>query len=82
MLICNSVVEVVEGKLEGFSQDELGYLNSIKRYGYELIERDEKFLKISIKGQKIKINTIAELEIIIEYNEIYMMFLKDQIIRC
>lgn len=61
MLVCNSV-EILNGKCEGISQEELCFLDAISRDGFFLTARDENFVIVEILGEKIKINIIQVLE--------------------
>lgn len=61
MLICNSV-EILNSEMQGISQEELCFLDSISSYGFELAERDEEFIILKILDEKIKINIIGTLE--------------------
>lgn len=61
MLACNSV-EVLNGQLEGISQEEMSFLEAIKPFGFELLERDENFIKIKMKDETIKMNIIGTYE--------------------
>lgn len=61
MLLCNSV-EILNGRPEGISQEELCFLDSIANCGFLLCERDEAFVVVKLLGTKIKIDIIGTLE--------------------
>lgn len=61
MLICNTV-EILNGKTEGISQEELCFLYSIAKNGYTLIERDESYVVIKLINQTFKANIIGTLD--------------------
>jgi phospholipid-transporting ATPase len=53
LLTCNSV-EPLNGRLEGISQDELCILEELKKYGYILVERDERYVVIEVGNVRVR----------------------------
>ncbi|ELA41505.1 HAD ATPase, P-type, family IC [Vittaforma corneae ATCC 50505] len=61
MLVCNSV-EILNGRAEGISQEELCFLESVGQHGLYLCERDESFVVVKILDKKININIVGTLD--------------------
>lgn len=63
MLICNSV-EILNHNPEGVSQEELCFLEAASKSGFNLAERAEHYVIISILGTKIKLDILGTREFI------------------
>ncbi|KAI4293224.1 phospholipid-translocating ATPase [Pancytospora philotis] len=61
ILVCNSI-EVLNGNYEGISQDELCFLKMLKEHGYELLERDEEFVRIKMGDEEMRLDILHTVE--------------------
>ena len=61
LLICNSV-EILGGNYEGISQEELSFLSTLREYGFELLKRNENYLKIKLRGEVLTVDVLYTLD--------------------
>lgn len=61
LLVCNSV-EIIKGKFEGVSQEEICFLELLKSEGFVLKERHAKFVVVELETLTFQVKIIGTLE--------------------
>lgn len=84
ILTCNSI-DILDGNYEGISQDELCFLKSVKRYGYEILERNNNHLKLKIGDRTMRAEIVHTVDFtskrqcmctLVKYDGRYYLFSK------
>lgn len=61
LLCCNSI-EPLNNRFEGISQDELCIVEELRRQGYVLVGRDEKYVVVEMGGNKARFDIVMSLD--------------------